>query len=88
MIQRFEQLEDALNRLENIIVGMKQENEKLTHDVCELKGVIDDRDLEIMQLQEDAQKKTEERGAEKSEIENRLEGLLGRVRALAPEDKN
>ncbi len=87
MIQQFEQLENAISRLESIISNMKSENEKLLHDVEELKGVIEDRDLEILQLQEDAQKKTAENDSEKAEIENRIEGLLGRVHAIAPEEE-
>jgi chromosome segregation ATPase len=86
MIQQFERLENAISKLEKTIDDIKHENEKLLHEVEELKSVIEDRDLEILQLQEDAQKKTAENDSEKTEIENRIEGLLGRIHAISPEE--
>ena len=86
MIQQFERLENAISKLEKMIDDIKHENEKLLHEVEELKSVIEDRDLEILQLQEDAQKKTAENDSEKTEIENRIEGLLGRIHAISPEE--
>lgn len=86
MIQQFERLENAISKLEKMIDDIKNENEKLLHEVEELKSVIEDRDLEILQLQEDAQKKTAENDSEKTEIENRIEGLLGRIHAISPEE--
>jgi len=87
MIQKFEMLDDAIARLEKIIDGMKEENKKLISEIDELKSVVEDRDLEILQLQEDAQKKTEENDSERAEIENRIEGLLGRIHAISPEEQ-
>ncbi|MCE5202169.1 MAG: hypothetical protein LLF78_06640 [Synergistaceae bacterium] len=87
MLQQFEQIENAIGRLENMIAVMKRENEELAREVHELKGIIDDRDLEILQLQEEAQKRASEDDSEKNAIKNRLEGLLGRVIAIAPEEK-
>lgn len=88
MIQQFEQLENGIKRLETVIGGLIREKEQLAREVQELRGIIEDRDLEIMQLQEDAQRTTQSVASEKQDIENRLEGLLGRVRAIAPEDNN
>ena len=87
MIQKFEMLDDAIARLEKIIDGMKEENKKLISEIDELKSVVEDRDLEILQLQEDAQKKTEENDSERAEIENRIEGLLGRIHSISPEEQ-
>lgn len=86
MIQQFEQLESGIKRLEIVTESLKRDKEHLLREVQELRGIIEDRDLEIMQLQEDAQKTTQAVTSEKKDIENRLEGLLGRVRALAPEE--
>lgn len=88
MIQQFEQLENGIKRLETVIGSLIREKEQLAREVQELRGIIEDRDLEIMQLQEDAQRTTQSVASEKQDIENRLEGLLGRVRAIAPEDNN
>jgi len=62
---------------------MKKENERLKKEAHELRGVIDDRDLEILQLQEDLQKRSAAYDTEKNEIEHKLEGLLGRVSSMA-----
>jgi len=86
MIQQFEQLENAISRLEGLVSELKREKDRLTRETAELRGIIEDRDLEILQLQEDAQKKSESVGSEKREIESRIEGLLGRVRAIAPDE--
>lgn len=53
MIEQFEKLEAAIAGLEAGIEEMKKENERLKKEAHELRGVIDDRDLEILQLQED-----------------------------------
>lgn len=87
MIHQFEQLENGIKRLEIVTEGLKREKENLLREVQELRGIIEDRDMEIMQLQEDVQKTTQAVASEKKDIENRLEGLLGRVRALAPEEE-
>lgn len=83
MIEQFEKLEAAINGLEAGIVEMKKDNEKLKKEANELKSVIEDRDLEILQLQEDLQKKSAAHDTEKNETEHKLEGLLGRVSSMA-----
>lgn len=88
MIQQFEQLENAISRLETMVLELKREKDRLSREASELRGIIEDRDLEILQLQEDAQKKNEATGTEKREIESRIEGLIGRVRAIAPEENH
>jgi FtsZ-binding cell division protein ZapB len=84
MIEQFEKLETAINGLELCIEEMKNENERLRKEAQELKGVIEDRDLEILQLQEDIQKRSSDYDTEKNDIEHKLEGLLGRVSSLTP----
>ena len=56
MMEQFEKFNEALDRLEAILTEMKNDNEALRRENAELKGVIEDRDLEILQLQEDAEK--------------------------------
>jgi len=86
-MQQFELIENAIGRLEKMISDIRSENEALTKEVRELKGIIDDRDLEILQLQEEAQKRSAEGDSEKNAIKKRLEGLLDRVNAIAPEER-
>lgn len=83
MIRQFEQLEAAVSSLEGRIEEMRNDYERLKNENLELKGVIDDRDLEILQLQEDLQKKSVACDTERNDIEQRLEGLLGRVSSIA-----
>lgn len=56
MMEQFERVNKALDRLEEMLSGMKAKNDTLCREIAELKGIIEDRDLEIMQLQEDAEK--------------------------------
>lgn len=86
MIQQFEQLESGIKRLEIVTDSLKRDKEQLQRETQELRSIIEDRDLEIMQLQEEVQKATQSAVSEKHDIESRLEGLLDRVRALAPEE--
>lgn len=88
MIHQFEQLENGIKRLEIVTESLKRDKEQLQREVQELRGIIEDRDLEIMQLQEEVQKATQSAVFEKKDIENRLEGLLGRVRSMAPEEND
>lgn len=84
---QFEQIDTALDNLDKLVLELKKENEALERKVLELKGVLEDKELEILQLQEDMQKDAKEAQAEKEDIALRLEGVLKRVRAIAPSDK-
>ena len=75
-------MENAIFELEALIDEMKKDNDRLKKETQELKGVIEDRDLEILQLQEDIQKRSSEFDTEKNEIEHKLDGLLGRVSSI------
>lgn len=85
MMDKFEKFNEALDRLEQMIAAMRSENEALRRENGELKGVIEDRDLEILQLQEDAEKASAAARAEKDEIGSTLDSLLGRMGRLAGE---
>ena len=65
MMEQFERVNEALDRLEEMLSGMKAKNDTLCREIAELKGIIEDRDLEIMQLQEDAEKLAAASRAEK-----------------------
>lgn len=82
MIKQFDQLENAVNDLEALIEEMKKENERVKKEAQDIKGVIEDRDLEILQLQEDLNRRSTEYDTEKNEIEHKLQGLLGRVSSM------
>ena len=85
MMEQFERVNEALDRLEKMLDGMKSENEALGREISELKGIIEDRDLEIMQ--EDAEKLAASSRAEKEELGSRLDGLLGRMCKLTAQEQ-
>ena len=87
MMEQFERVNEALDRLEKMLDGMKSENEALSREIAELKGIIEDRDLEIMQLQEDAEKQAAASRAEKEELGSCLEGLLGRMCRMTAQEQ-
>ena len=68
MMEQFERVNEALDRLEEMLSGMKAKNDTLCREIAELKGIIEDRDLEIMQLQEDAEKLAAASRAEKASM--------------------
>ena len=65
MNQQFDQIENALSTLETLVSELKLEKEQFKRDIEELKGIVDDRDLEILQLQEDAEKENRNAKAKK-----------------------
>ncbi len=83
MMEQFERFNEALDRLETILADMKNEIDALRRENTELKGVIEDRDLEILQLQEDAEKAAAAAKVEKDDIGSTLDSLLGRIGRLA-----
>lgn len=87
MIEQIKYIENAIEKLEFLIKELRTKNEHLLRENKELRSLIDDRDLEILQLQEDESKKTEAIECEKSEVANRLQGLLGRMNSIVPEEK-
>ena len=81
MIEQFRKLEAAIASLETRIEEMKRENERLKkrhrNSRCHRR-----QRSEILQLQEELQKKSAAYDTEKNEIEHKLEGLLGRVSSM------
>lgn len=87
MMEQFEKVNEALDRLEKVLTETRAAKEALETKVQELKGIIEDRDLEILQLQEEAEKSAASTKAEKEEINGHLEELLGRMRRLTSEEQ-
>ena len=82
MIEQLELLEQAIADVQETIAQLKEEKNKLQLEVAELKSTIEDRDLEILQLQEDAQKNEQQRETDKNEIVNKLQSLLGQMNTM------
>jgi chromosome segregation ATPase len=86
MLEQFDKLDNAIAALEDLVAGLRADNAALRKERDELKNIITDRDLEIMQLQEDEKTRVAASEDEKADMAGRLEGLLGRMGALS-EDK-
>ena len=87
MIEQLELLEKAIAEVQETIAQLKEEKNKLQLEVAELRSTIEDRDLEILQLQEDAQKNEQQRETDKNEIVNKLQSLLGQMNTMTEDDK-
>ena len=85
MFEQFEKINEILDSLEKKLEEQKAKNDELYGEIEELKSIIDDRDLEILQLQEDAERMKEAAVSEKTEIDGKLESLLGRINRIAAE---
>lgn len=85
MIEQFDKIDDAMEKIEAVFHALKQEIERLARENKDLKSIIDDRDLEILQLQETAEKASTETSGEKTEVTNRLQTLLERMQSVVPE---
>lgn len=85
MIEQLTLLEEAISDIQKTVKELRAENERLKKEKAALQSTIDDRDLEILQLQEDAQKDHDKRESDKNEIVNRLQSLLGQMNEIAEE---
>lgn len=86
MIEQLELLEKAIADVQETIAQLKEEKNKLQLEIVELKSTIEDRDLEILQLQEDAQRNEQQRESDKNEIVNKLQSLLGQMSTITEDD--
>lgn len=86
MIEQLELLEKAIADVQETIAQLKEEKNKLQLEIAELKSTIEDRDLEILQLQEDAQRNEQQRESDKNEIVNKLQSLLGQMSTITEDD--
>ena len=83
MNENFEKLNAALDDIESLLASLKSENDALKNETAELRGKLDDRELEILQLQENAEKAAAANEAEKTEIGECLEKLAERMNRLS-----
>ncbi|MGI6442871.1 MAG: hypothetical protein GXZ13_02960 [Synergistaceae bacterium] len=86
-MQQIENIEKAIDKIDSFMKNLKEENSSLLRENKELLSVIEDRDLEILQLQEDLSRRSNENEGEKTEITNKLQGLLGRMQSMIPDEK-
>lgn len=86
--ENIENIERLIDRLDVYVQELKMENSNLIRENKELLSVIEDRDLEILQLQENLSQKNEEKKEEETEMADRLQGLLGRMQSMVTDEKS
>ncbi|MEG1641740.1 MAG: hypothetical protein RR272_01385 [Synergistaceae bacterium] len=86
MIEQLDLLEKAIENVQETISRLKRENEHFKIETTELKSIIEDRDIEILQLQEDLQKIEEKKDSDNNEVESRLQVLLGKMTEISLDD--
>lgn len=84
-MEKFDELEQALDEVSSYIDSLTAENEQLKSDIAGLKNTLEDRNAEIAQLQQEVQSTSVKANASiesNTAYQKRAEGLLARVRAM------
>ncbi|MDR3322118.1 MAG: hypothetical protein LBS93_06675 [Synergistaceae bacterium] len=91
MIGKITELDGVVGKLESLIKTFRDERDKAVGEADRLKKVLDDRELELLQMDEQLQKESkrieEERQAmmrEHADYEQKLGELATRIRELLP----
>ena len=87
MITRIAEIEKITEKLESMIKSLTKDRDEARGEVGRLKQMLDDRELELLQIDEELQKVTGERDSviqDKQETERRLDDVAFRIKELLP----
>ncbi|MDR3254230.1 MAG: hypothetical protein LBT31_01510 [Synergistaceae bacterium] len=91
MIAKITEIDGIVDKLESLIKTLREERDSAVSEAARLKKVMDDREMEILQVDDQLQKESkrieEERKAmvqEHADYEQRLGELATRIRELLP----
>ncbi|MDR1885607.1 MAG: hypothetical protein LBQ56_04975 [Synergistaceae bacterium] len=91
MIAKITELDGIVERLETLVRTIARERDSALEEVERLRKNLDDRELELLQLDEELQRATQrfddERAAtaqEREETERRLDDLASRIKSMLP----
>lgn len=91
MINKITDIETAMDRLEAMVRELQADRTRAWEEVSRLKKALDDREMELLQMDEEMQQNAkrfeEERDAmrgEQTETEQKLEQVALRIRNLLP----
>jgi chromosome segregation ATPase len=73
-------IESGLERIETLVKALREDRDKARAETEVLKKNLDDRELELLQLDEELQNTVKS----KAELENRLTEVASRVKNLLP----
>ncbi|MDR3164013.1 MAG: hypothetical protein LBU13_00375 [Synergistaceae bacterium] len=84
-------IERGLMKIETLIRGLYDDRDKARAEAVELKRALDDRELELLTLDEakqnmenDCERRIEESSRAREELESKLEELASKIMALVP----
>ncbi|MDR3331332.1 MAG: hypothetical protein LBT08_01775 [Synergistaceae bacterium] len=91
MFAKISELEEIVGKLETLVKSLAKERDQATEEASRMKKALDEREFELLQLDEELQRETkrfqEERASmelEQEETGRKLDDLASRIRALLP----
>ena len=87
MITRIAEIEQIAEKLETMIKSLIKDRDEAWSEVARLKQMLDDRELELLQTDEELQKVQGERDSvmrDKEDTERRLDDVAYRIKELLP----
>ena len=87
MITRIAEIEQVAEKLETMIKSLIKDRDEAWSEIARLKQMLDDRELELLQTDEELQKVTDERDSvmrDKEDTERRLDDVAYRIKELLP----
>jgi uncharacterized coiled-coil DUF342 family protein len=89
MIAKITEIEGIIDKLENVIIKLRDERDRAMDELAAAKRALDERELELLQMDEETRQETarleDERNAIKGECDDanqRLDKLASRIREL------
>jgi predicted nucleic acid-binding Zn-ribbon protein len=89
MIAKITEIDGIIDRLENMMTALREERDRAISELASLKTELDERELELLQMDEEMRREAarfeDERNMiqqERSEAEARLDKLASRIREL------
>ncbi|MDR1965095.1 MAG: hypothetical protein LBQ36_00170 [Synergistaceae bacterium] len=91
MIDSIIDIENGIDKIESLVKSLRDDRDKARSELASLKSALDDRELEILQMDEEHRNEinrlneqfSEEKNA-KEDLERRLGEVAARIRGLLP----
>jgi chromosome segregation ATPase len=84
-------IEDSVGKIEALIKNLRDERDKAVKEAAGLRSALDDRELELLQCDEELQKtrrdcenRLDEARRDREDMENRLADVAARVKNILP----
>jgi chromosome segregation ATPase len=91
MIAKLNEIESVIDKLESVIKTLREERDSALNELALVKKTLDEREIELLQMDEEMQREIKRFEDEQNEIaqerldaEQRLEKIAIRIRELVP----